>query len=340
QWTEGPGLKERRMEYKLDVRPPMGIMSRFIVKTHHMNVKTAEHPKGIYWHNGVFLRTNSLYPSEALCEFLPDERIFRVRVRAAFPQNMCEQINGYVHAVFSFFGGLSAERSYGCIKVNTNTGTEAQCKGLHTEKPIYTAISKQREMLDCEFEDHEVDPRLLISGISSFGGFVEEKVAVIVRQEMDKPPQWAEPFLHGVGTLLDWVQQNNGKLDQLLHGQATLVVEFKQEAELKLHEYLACMSQMLDDRDHTAAPGLILLTTKDRSRWNPVGYFKSTYVLTPYCECEGNIHACDDGAVTFTKDKTWWGKSAPWIARSVKLLAAGLQLGFTGMPLALGSEVA
>jgi hypothetical protein len=129
-------------------------------------------------------------------------------------------------------------------------------------------------------------------------------------------------------------------LDQLLHGQATFTVEFKQEAELKLHEYLACMSQMLDDRDHTAAPGLILLTTKDRNRWNPAGYFKSTYVLTPYCECEGNIHACDDGAVTFTKDKKWWGRSAPWIARSVKLLAAGLQLGFAGMPLALGSEAA
>jgi hypothetical protein len=100
------------------------------------------------------------------------------------------------------------------------------------------------------------------------------------------------------------------------------------------------MSQMLDDRDHTAAPGLICLMAKDCSPWNPVGYFKRTYILTPYCECEGNIHACEDGNVEFTKDRDWWKKTAPWIARSTKLLAAGLQLGFAGMPLALGAEAA
>ena len=339
-WADISDLKERRMEYKLNIRPPMGVMSRFIVKTHHMIVKTPDHPKGVYWYNGVFLRTNSPCPSEALCEFLPDDRTFLVRVRAAFPQNMCEQIHGYIQSVFSFFGGMSAERSYGCIKLDADTGAESQCKGLHTEKRIYTAISKQREMLDCEFEDHEVDPRLLVSGISSFGGFVEERLTAMVRKEMDKPPEWAEPFLRGVGTLVEWVEHNSEKLDQLLHGQAALAAEFKQEAELKLHEYLSCMSQMLDDRDHTAAPGLILITTKDRSRWNPTSYFKSTYILTPYCECEGNIHACNDGSVEFTKDKNWWKTTAPWIAHATKVLAAGLQLGFAGMPLALGSAAA
>lgn len=337
-WANAPGIKERRIEYKINVRPPMGIMSRFIVKTHHMIARTTEHPKGVYWHNGVFLRTNSPCPSEALCEFLPDDRVFRVRVQAAFPQNMCEQIHGYIQAVFSFFGGLSVERSYGCIKVDTRTGDELQCKGLHTEKRIYTAISKQREMLDCEFEDHEIEPRLLVSGISSFGGFVEERLAAIVRQEMDKSPEWAAPFLRSMEMLLDWARHNRSKLDQLLHGQSTLALEFKQEAELKLHEYLACMSQMLDDRDHTAAPGLISVTTKDRSRWNPVGYFKRTYKITPYCECEGKIHACEDGSVEFTKDRDWWIATAPWIARAARVLAAGLQLAFAGMPLALGAD--
>src|SRR5206468_1782803 len=97
-WSDREGVKERRMENKLNIRPPMGIMSRFIVKTHHMIVTTAEHPKGIYWHNGVFLRTTSPVPSEALCEFVPDEWLFRVQVRAAFPQNMAEQIHGYIQA--------------------------------------------------------------------------------------------------------------------------------------------------------------------------------------------------------------------------------------------------
>ncbi len=341
RWTNVARIKERRMEYKLNVRPPMGVMSRFIVKTHHMIAKAPEQPKGIYWHNGVFLRSNSPYPSEALCEFLPDDRILRVRVRAAFPQNMCEQIHGYIQAVFSFFGGLSVERSYGCIKVDAETGAESQCKGLYTEKRIYTAISKQRKLLDCEFEDHEVDPRLLVSGISSFGGFVEERLlSATLRRELDKAPEWAEPYLRGVETLVEWAQCNGDKLDQLLHRQSALSEEFKQEAELKLREYLACINQMLDDRDHTAAPGLFLITPKDRSPWNPVGYFNRTYILTPFCECAGNIHACEDGNVIFTKDRDWWIATAPWVARATKLLAAGLQLAFAGMPLALGTETA
>lgn len=161
-----------------------------------------------------------------------------------------------------------------------------------------------------------------------------------LRQELDKQPEWATPFLRGVGSLLDWVNVNGGKLDELLKGQAALSAEFKQEAESKLHDYLALMSQMLDDRDFTAAPGLIAVRTKDRSAWNPVGYVKQTYVLVPYCESEGKIHACEDGHVEFTKDKAWWRATAPWIARSTKLLAAGLQLAFAGMPLALGAEVA
>ena len=79
---------------------------------------------------------------------------------------------------------------------------------------------------------------------------------------------------------------------------------------------------------------------KDRSPWNPVGYFKRTYVLTPFCECEGNTHACEDGNVEFTKDRDWWVATAPWIARATQVLAAGLKLGFAGMPLALDSDAA
>jgi len=196
-------------------------------------------------------------------------------------------------------------------------------------------------MFDCEFEDHEVDPRTLVWGFTSFSEFVMAKVVSIeqLRHELDRQPEWAVPFLRGVGSLQNWVKANGAKMDQLLQAQSALSAEFKQEAELKLHEYLALTSQMLDDRDFTAAPGLLSINTKDRSMWNPAGYFKKTYVLTPYCECQGNIHSCEDGQVEFTKDRVWWEKTAPWVARGTKLLSAGLKLAFAGMPLALGDDV-
>lgn len=341
RWSLSDNVKERRVEYKLKIRPPMGLMSRFIVKTHHMMLTTSEHPKGVYWHNGVFLRTGiDSLASEAFCEFDSDQRTLRIQVRAAFPQNFLEQIHAYVKAVFSFFSGLEAERSYGCIKIDEQTEKERKCNGVHSESRIYSAIRKQR-VLDCEYEFHDVDPQKLIWGFSSFGEYVLARVASIdeLRSELDKKPQWAETLSHDIGKLLGWVEENREKVDQLLLGQENLLPEIRQEAELKLHEYLEFTSQMLDDRDRTSAPGLISISTKDRSKWNPTSYFRKTYILTPFCECEGNIHSCEDGQVDFTKDEEWWAKTAPWIARGTKLLSVGLQLAFAGMPLALGRDV-
>ncbi len=63
------------------------------------------------------------------------------------------------------------------------------------------------------------------------------------------------------------------------------------------------------------------------------------YVLTPFCELTGYIHAWEAGSVPFTKDKAWWQKTAPVLARGAKLLSVGLQLAFAGMPLTLGDAV-
>jgi internalin A len=340
-WTTGNGVRERRVEYKLNIRPPTGIMSRFIVKTHHMIATTVDNPKGVYWHNGVFLRTGTgPLASEALCEFDSDMRKLRIQVRAAFPQSLLEQIHGYVKAVFSFFSGLQPERSYGCIKFDDDTSQEIECQGLHTERRIFSEILNN-QMLNCEHSFHKVDPQRLVFGFSSFGEFVLDKPGLreLLRAELDKKPQWAETFTQNIGKLLDWVEERRGEIDRLVRDQARLLPEIKQELDLKLHEYLGYTSQMLDDRDYTAAPGLISISTKDRSKWNPASYFKKTYFLTPYCESNGNIHPCEDGRVEFTKDREWWEKTAPWVARGTKLLSAGLQLAFAGMPLALGAQV-
>ena len=340
-WSPQQAAKTRRVEYTLKMRPPTGLMSRFIVKTHHMIVRTTDQPKGVYWHNGVFLRTGAgVLTSEALCEFDDDSRKVRVEVRAAFPQNLLEQIHAYVKAVFSFFSGLEAERSYGCVKFNEDAVLEEACHGVHSERRIYSAIRNQR-VLDCEHEFHDVDPQKLIFGFSSFGEYVLTKVASIaeLRKELDRRPAWAGTLIHDISRLLDWVANNSHRLEQLQHAQQNLLPALRQEAELKLHEYLMYMSQMLDDRDHTAAPGLISITKRDRSKWNPTSYFKENYILTPFCECEGNIHAVDDAKVEFAKDRDWWLATAPWVARGTKILSAGLQLAFAGMPLALGKDV-
>jgi hypothetical protein len=196
-------------------------------------------------------------------------------------------------------------------------------------------------VLDCEYEFHDVDPQKLIWGFSSFGEYVMAKVASIdeLREELDKKPEWAETLTQDIGKLLGWVEEHGDRVNQLVDDQANVLPEIKQQLQLKLHEYLAYTSEMLDAREDTAAPGIISISTKDRSKWNLASYFKKTYFLTPFCENAGNIHPCEDGRVEFTKDREWWERTAPWIARGTKLLAVGLQLAFAGMPLALGHQV-
>jgi hypothetical protein len=58
-WSDVAHAKERRIEYHFDGTPPAGLMSRFIVKTHHLIVKTDAMPKGVYWRKGVFLRSSA-----------------------------------------------------------------------------------------------------------------------------------------------------------------------------------------------------------------------------------------------------------------------------------------
>jgi hypothetical protein len=160
--------------YRLNLRPPMGLMSRFIVKTHHMIVQSEADEessvghRGVYWHNGVFLQSGEgPLLSQALCEFDSESRTLSIEVRAAFPQKLLDQIDAYVSAVFAFFQGLKPVRSYGCIRVDDDSPAETQCPRFHDEQDILFAL-ECRERVRCATGRHHVDPIQLIMGIGSF----------------------------------------------------------------------------------------------------------------------------------------------------------------------------
>jgi internalin A len=337
-WTLVDSVKERRVSYKLNIHPPAGFMSRFIVKAHHMIVSTKERPSGIYWHNGVFLRSGEgPLLGEALCVFDSESRTLSVTVRAAFPQNLLEQIHAYAKAVFSFFAGVEPERAYGCIRIDPQTRQETRCKGMHSERRIYSAILKER-ILDCEFEFHDVDPKCLVSGLSSFGELLLLSKDEL-RVELDRIPSWAGALIDQMSRVIEWVEGHELAFEECFGANAQRPAELLQQIELKLREYLGYYGDMLDDREVTAAPGIFSLNVLDRSLWNPSSYFSNVYVLTPFCECDQNIHPCLDGRVEFAMEREWWTKASPWVARAIRVLSVGLQLGCAGLPLATAPAV-
>ena len=337
-WSTIPNAKERRIEYRFGVTPPAGIMSRFIVKTHYMIVKTRKMPKGVYWYNGVFLATGERENrSEALCEFDADKRVMSIWVKAAFPQNMIEQLNGFAQSVFSFFEGLKPERYYGCVK--GEDGEESQCEGIHTEKRISYALT-QRDTISCEFGYHNINPLYLVTGISSFGewGALEDRLRVMLRQEMDKEPEWAEKFGKNVRSVLVRINRITNSVEEIKSRTGQLPATIEQQVDLAFRDYIDVLNEMLDNRDFSSAPAVVSIIPADGSKFNPKSWFNKEYILRPYCEYEGGVHNINFG-ITFKKPKKWWEKTAPKLALGVKLLSAGLRIGFAGLPMGVDANL-
>jgi hypothetical protein len=303
-----------------------------------MIAKTAEMPQGVYWHNGVFLRTGEgEYTSEALCEFDRNNRTLRITVRAAFPQNMTEQLHGFAKAVFSFFEGLKPERYYGCVK--SEDGEESQCAGIHTEKRITYLLSKKKK-LDCEFEYHETDPLLLVTGINSFGesSALEERLRRMLQQEMNREPEWAKKFGKGIHSVLVRVYEVTREISKIKVIGEKVPAELGQRLEQSQREMLELFSEMLDNRDFNSAPAVISIAPVDGSKFNPKNWFNKKYAVKPYCEYEGEMHEVNF-SVEFEKPREWWEKAAPKFALGLKVLSAGVQIFCAGLPVGIDAKV-
>ncbi len=353
-WTLNPGgdILERRVFYKLNIRPPMGLMSRFIVKNHRLIAKTDACPNGVYWYNGVFLRQGEGFnASEALCEFDSQERMLSITVRAAFPQTMQEQLHSVAKAVFAFYQGIETERFYGCIKFDKND-QEQVCRNKHPEDSILSHQIEKMPIL-CTTRDeegksqrHKVDPVKLVYGFTSFGAAatrddVEEIVDKAVGKLEKGHEHLQEQILLGFDQMRDDMDEN---VFSIKDSQQELSADIEQKVRLYLNYYLAQFDTMLDDRDYTSAPGLVsilpLHPPKD-FRWQEWftlrDWFTKEYVLTPYCECPGHVHRCTDASVIFRKNQPWWSTAAPLLSLGFKMFAVGITFATAGAPLAIGA---
>lgn len=330
-------ILERRVFYKLNIRPPMGLMSRYIVKTHRLIVKTNQYLNGVYWYNGVFLRQGEgLYASEALCEFDQHERTLSITVRAEFPQAMQEQLHGIAEAVFAFYKGIQMERSYGCIIFDEED--ERQCENKHKEKRILYAIQKKKETIDCEVGWHDVDPIKLVYGFTSFGNIATKedlnKVADKLLRGQRSILAGQEEILINFDRILDSLDEN---VFAIKDSQQELSAKVEQKVQLDINTYLSKFDQMMDGRDFTSAPGLVSILPLHQKRFNWNDWFKCEYVLTPYCECEGEVHRCESASVIFKKSRTWWASTAPLLLLGLKTLTVGVTLSAAGAPLAIAA---
>jgi len=323
-WSDNTKSKERRIRFKFNINPPAGIMSRFIVKTHHMIARPDDTPKGIFWFNGVFLRTGKgTMSSEALCEFNKDDKTFTIIVRSAYPQEMIEKLSGFAVAVFSFFKGLLPERFYGCVHED-----DTRCKGYHSESKIKFHLTQKRKFL-CEAGYHEVDPVFLVTGQSSFSVpcYVEEKLSILFMEKMVETPVWVEKFGHGLEPVMRRLDKILGNQEIMISNQTYFIQYIRQQHRELLNE----LDLMLDERDFRPIPSIFILSPVDKNKWNPRRFFEQEYIFMPFCEHEGPIHRVDYTA-TFKSPKDWWIKAAPILRVMVKVVTFSSSVALSGIP--------
>lgn len=323
------GLPVRRIEYKIDIHPPAGLMSRFIVKTHRMIVRNSQYEEGVFWNRGVFLaKGEDSLRSEALCAFDNHNRVLSIEARAAFPQNILEYLDGIAGSVFSFYEGLRPIRRYGCIKKDNEQ--ELPCGGRHPEKRVYLALQEDCRLV-CEHGDHTVDPYVVAYGFSSFGDRIQPAAA----EDVQDIKRMTEVLLSSHRRLEEKTDKLIGVVETASTEQKKLLPEITQRIQQALGDYYKLFKRPKEP----TMPSIwgIRPLSEDFKIKN---LFKEELAFTPYCECEEQIHRCPDATIFYTFNKNWWVKTAPRVASAVRWVSKGLTLFFAGVPVGLDPAIA
>ncbi|MDJ0839418.1 MAG: COR domain-containing protein [Acidobacteriota bacterium] len=317
--------KERRVLYRFRRTPPAGLMSRFIVKVHHYIVKNEKFPCGIIWRDGVFLRsTIGSLISEAICEYSQEDRTLIFVVRSAFPQNMIEQLNGYINSVFSFFSGLNPQREYGCVGPNGGL-----CKGFHGEKLLTYALSGSHP-IPCGEGHHQVDPHFLVYGFNSFGDRDNKRSFSARLKGLDKNDSLLGLGFTAIQTRIEAIRDAPMKEE----GSGLSMLPTLQQ---RLNQVFRETLQALDFHELNVVPAFFTLTPVDSTSINPANWFSQEYSLRFYCEHEGGPHPWD-WSCQFRATREWWKKVGPLVSFCSKVLSVGIPLSRGAVNAFLGSQ--
>lgn len=302
-WVESPGARERRVEYHFTGNPPAGLISRFIVKTHHLIVKPKDRLKGVFWRHGVFLEIReTYYRVQALCELNVEARFLRFTVKAAYPQNFIAQLDSFACAVFSFFEGFEPTRYFGCIHED-----ERPCSGSFDDSNVMFHFEKNQSLL-CPKENHEITPRQLLHGLHGFAPSDEEE--------------------KGIQAILARMDEQKEGIAQIYAGQQPSDEVF-QRIQQGYHELI----NLTNSREMAQIPSI--------ATFIPVGFELEdlermeslSFQLRFWCEHEMHPHHwLWTGTLDMNKDD--WRSLCPYLLPVAKVLAMATAPAFSASPLA------
>ncbi|HWR83778.1 MAG TPA: COR domain-containing protein [Candidatus Deferrimicrobium sp.] len=302
-WKDDPTLLTRNVRYHFQFIPA-GVMARFIVKTHRMIVKTADQPYGVFWENGVFLQKDN---AQALCEHNPDARTIMFEVRSLYPQSFMEQLCGYLESILEPYKGLNPEKTVGCIGDPTRL---PKCAGEFSYDQLMYAMAKEPYTISCSKGWHEVDARILVTGLTSFS------------REIDRSQRIDESTKRILRELTD-VKEVVYRIDAATRE----IVEHQQRD-------FVVMLTFIDKAVTEICPAVVAITAADRKPLDPRTWFDRKYRLRLYCQAEEGIHPVGR-TYEFSVSREWWLAIGPYAKRFLGILKSVAGPAVAALPLYL-----
>jgi internalin A len=290
-WPSLPvkGQTQVEMIYRLNF-VPAGIMSRFIVRTHHYTIND------LHWREGVILEYKA---HRALVELNPMQREITLCVQGVLPQNFFTLLMETMDDILSRFTGLTIIREIPCI-CHRQRNVEEACSRLYRYEDLLRSMEEHIPTTRCpDYPRQEISLPQMLYGIHIS---THDQVIVDIQQSQQHLQRQLDAFqkLNVFGEKLDHLSELIGRQ---LTRQGNLL-----------------MSSM-----EIECPNTFLLLPKKSTLFNPKNWMSQPYRLVLLCQHPHHLHPVGDGYM-LRQAEEWWVSVQPWLKHLVTLLKFGVPL--------------
>ncbi len=280
------------MTYHLDF-VPAGIMSRFIVRTHH-------YTRNSHWREGVVL---SYQDHLARVELFPRHNKLHIEVWGVEPRTFLVILKETMDLILTRFEGLQIRREVPCICQQHREEEQACREAYRYEEDLVKRLNQGVETIQCRESFREVVVRNLLYGI-----------------HVSTTPQVHTIVAAGQQEILSRLEvlQSNG--DLLLSNNDMLLQRLSQLCEWSVRQFTRQWNLEMHKME-AECPNTFLLIPSSRRRFYPKHWISHHYKLFPMCQYPPKPHYIHDSeGYDLHQTKDWWLKISPWLKHLIKFL--------------------
>ncbi|HYN89198.1 MAG TPA: COR domain-containing protein, partial [Ardenticatenaceae bacterium] len=288
-----PGQPEIRMVFRLKAFVPPGLMSWFIVLTHH-------YTQGLHWREGVRVAYEG-HQAEAVLN--PSTGEFWLRARGPAPSNFFNILQHTINdrILRHFYTGLVYRRQVPC-NCHEKRGAAEACGYFHAYERLVERMRQGRLEAECGEWFVMVSVPELLEGIHyTTHDRVERKLDAVVHK-LDQ----ARIGIADLTTLSTEIRDN----------VVTIVQGFEDLRRNFSRLWNAQMAQL-----EAECPNVFVLMPGGRAALHPKNVLGTQYTLYLLCQHPVGPHIVGgEPGYNVTIPKEWWAQTAPWLKKLLDYL--------------------